>query len=267
MKCFILFLQYLFDVQWTELRARCRERGVQIRGDMPIYVDLDSADVWADQRVFRLGGDGQPEVVAGVPPDYFSATGQLWGKSPSTIGTICRTGFAWWLRRLDRNLDLLDYIRFDHFRGFVAYWEVPAGETTAIGGRWTEAPAREFFETLLRRFPACRSSPRPGRHHPRRARNHARLRLPRHARVAFAFGGDAPGNPYAPHNHVENCVVYTGTHDNNTIRGWFENETTIDDRRGCTNTWAWTDPRDKAAIPGDSAWHFVRAWPWPPWPG
>ena len=220
------FFQFLFFRQWAKLRRYCRKRGIRIVGDLPIYVSYDSADVWSQKSLFKLDSNHKPAVLAGVPPDYFSATGQLWGNPVYDWDAHRKTGYAWWMERMAFNLNLYDVVRIDHFRGFVACWEVPAAETTAAIGRWVEAPADDFFKTLRRRFsrlpllaedlgvitPDVRSVMR-------------RFRFPGMKVLLFAFGSDDPGHPYLPHNYIRNCAAYTGTHDTNTVRGWFEYET------------------------------------------
>jgi 4-alpha-glucanotransferase len=200
-------------------------------GDLPIYVSFDSADVWSQKSLFKLDSGHKPVVLAGVPPDYFSATGQRWGNPVYDWDAHRKTGYAWWMERMAFNLNLYDVVRIDHFRGFVACWEVPAAETTAVHGRWVEAPADDFFKAMRRRFsrlpllaedlgvitPDVRSVMR-------------RFRFPGMKVLLFAFGSDDPGQPYLPHNYIRNCAAYTGTHDTNTVRGWFEQETSDADR-------------------------------------
>ena len=146
------FRQYLFFRQWSALKKYCNERGIQILGDIPIYVSYDSADVWANAGIFKLDGEQRPTAVAGVPPDYFSATGQLWGNPVYNWDALRQTGYAWWVERMRRTLALFDAVRIDHFRGLVAFWEVPAGEKNAVNGRWVAAPVHDFFNQLFKRF-------------------------------------------------------------------------------------------------------------------
>lgn len=226
-----MFLQYLFFTQWTALKEYCNEKGINIIGDMPIYVNYDSVSVWNNPDLFNLDNDKNPITVAGVPPDYFSETGQLWGNPTYKWDVLKSSGYKWWFQRLEYNFKLFDIVRIDHFRGFSAFWEVPANETTAINGKWVEAPGHDFFDTLIKRFP----SP------PIIAEDLGiitqdvtdmmnKFNFPGMKVLLFAFGFDLPTNPYAPHNHVKNCIVYTGTHDNNTVKGWYENETTSEDK-------------------------------------
>lgn len=225
------FLQYLFFAQWAALRARCRGNGIVLFGDLPIYVAHDSADVWAHRRLFRLNADGRPAFVAGVPPDYFSRTGQLWGNPVYDWEALRESGYGWWVERLAHNFRLFDLTRIDHFRGLVAFWEVPAGETTALNGKWSRAPAEDFFRTLidrLGRLPIVAED--LGTITPDVREVMRTFGFPGMKVLLFAFSEDDPGHAYLPHNYERNCVVYTGTHDNNTARGWFRTETTPADR-------------------------------------
>jgi 4-alpha-glucanotransferase len=219
------YLQYVFQHQLLELKAYCNERGISLFGDMPIYVDYHSADVWAHQELFRLGDNKKPLVVAGVPPDYFSATGQYWGNPVFKWDAIRASGYAWWIERLKRNFGLYDLVRIDHFRGLVAFWEVPASESTAMNGYWQEAPVMDLFHCLQRRFQSLPIVAEDlGYITPDVREALALLDLPGMKLFIFAFGEDGAENPYQPHNYVRNCVAYTGTHDNNTMRGWFQTE-------------------------------------------
>ncbi|MFH1542629.1 MAG: 4-alpha-glucanotransferase [bacterium] len=227
----IKFGQYLFYKQWSSLHQYCHDRGLTIIGDMPIYTCYDSADVWANSRMFKLDADLRPAFVAGVPPDYFSKTGQLWGNPVYDWNNLKADGYKWWLKRLEHKLSLIDVLRLDHFRGFAAYWEVPAGETTAINGYWVKAPADDFFTVLKKRFPNL----------PLMAEDLGMITddvktvmkkfgFPGMKILLFAFNDNDPKHPYLPQNFTPDCVVYTGTHDNNTVRGWFDNEATAEDK-------------------------------------
>lgn len=220
-----VFLQYVFQRQWNALRERCRELGVRIFGDMPVYVDHDSVDCWSSPTSFKLDQAGMPTAVSGVPPDYFSATGQLWGTPVYDWQALEADGFAWWLARVERNLALFDMLRIDHFRGLVAYWEVPAAEKTAMNGQWVEAPVERFMTALTRRFPCLPIVAEDlGVITPDVRETMARFQLPGMKILLFAFGQDLPANPYAPHNLERDCIVYTGTHDNNPVLGWWDQE-------------------------------------------
>jgi 4-alpha-glucanotransferase len=221
------FNQFLFFRQWSLLKGHCNRKQISIMGDIPIYVSYDSSDVWANPEYFNLDSEGRPICVAGVPPDYFSQTGQLWGNPVYRWDKLKETSYAWWLSRIGHNLRHFDQIRIDHFRGFVNYWEVPATEKTAVNGRWVQAPARDFFSTLIERFPAISIIAEDlGTITDEVKEIIKELRIPGMKVLQFAFGGNPAENPYVPHNHVENCVVYTGTHDNNTTKGWFEQDAT-----------------------------------------
>lgn len=219
------FFQYVFRTQWLGLKKYCNDRNVRIFGDIPIYVDYDSADVWMHSHLFKLDDEKRPIAVSGVPPDYFSKTGQLWGHPIYSWDTLKATKYQWWIDRISNNLELCDLVRIDHFRGFVGYWEVPAGETTAINGKWVKGPSQDFFRAVLDRFPDL----------PIIAEDLGVITedvievmrefdLPGMKVLLFAFGDGTPTNPYLPHNLERNCIAYTGTHDNNTARGWFEEE-------------------------------------------
>jgi 4-alpha-glucanotransferase len=219
------FFQFLFFRQWMSLKAYCGKLGIRILGDVPIYVNHDSADVWTQNRIFKLKPDGKPAFVAGVPPDYFSETGQLWGNPVYDWGALRADGYRWWIDRFAHNLGLFDLVRVDHFRGFVGYWEVGAGEKTAVKGRWVKAPADDFFGALLGRFPGFPLVAEDlGVITPDVMEVMARYSIPGMRVLLFAFAEDNPKHPYLPNNYIENCVAYTGTHDNNTARGWFVNE-------------------------------------------
>lgn len=217
------FLQFQFFSQWSDLRRYANSKGIQIIGDIPIYVAHDSADVWSNPENFSLDArTGEPAMAAGVPPDYFSATGQLWGNPIYNWGQLRKTKFAWWIQRFRTLLDYVDLIRIDHFRGFEAFWAVPRGQTTAMKGRWVKALGGEFFEVLqqeLGQLPVLAED--LGVITPEVEALRDRFEFPGMKILQFAFGSD-PGNPFLPFNYPRNCVVYTGTHDNDTTIGWFE---------------------------------------------
>lgn len=226
------FFQFIFFRQWQSLRNYCEEKNLQMIGDAPIYVNYDSSDVWANAELFKLNEEKGPVAVAGVPPDYFSSTGQLWGHPVYNWDALKESGYSWWISRLEHNMKFFHMFRLDHFRGFVAYWEVDAREETAINGRWVKAPAIDFFNTLFRHFthlPLIAEDLGTITPDVREVMN--TFGFPGMKVLLFAFGEDVATNPYAPHNHVKNCVVYTGTHDNNTIKGWFRKELTDGDRK------------------------------------
>ncbi len=218
----VCFEQFLFHEQWRALRAHANGRGVLLFGDLPIFVAHDSADVWVDRRLFKLDDRGMPEVVAGVPPDYFSATGQRWGNPHYRWDVMAEEGFEWWVRRLERQLALFDLVRIDHFRGFEAFWEIPADHADARGGRWVEGPREKLFDALLARLGALPLVAEDlGVITPEVDALRERYGLPGMKILQFAFDG-SPGNPYLPHNHRRGSVVYTGTHDNDTSLGWYQ---------------------------------------------
>jgi 4-alpha-glucanotransferase len=218
---FIRFAQYLAFAQWRSLRRHLRENDIQVIGDMPIYVTEDSADVWANPGLFKLGPDKRPLFVAGVPPDYFSATGQRWGNPVYDWPAHERRGFDWWLRRMGHNMDLFDLIRLDHFRGFEAYWEIPAAEATAVRGEWVKAPGMALFKAMSRRFPMLPLIAEDLGVITAKVRElMAAFDFPGMKILQFAFGPGVAVNRDSPHNYGHNCVAYTGTHDNNTTLGW-----------------------------------------------
>jgi 4-alpha-glucanotransferase len=215
------FAQYLFDRHWGEVRRTAARAGVEIIGDIPIFVSHDSADVWANQELFHLDARGGPSVVAGVPPDYFSETGQLWGNPLYDWERIAEGGYEWWVRRMQRALELYDAVRVDHFRGFVAHWEIPADAGSAKEGRWVQGPGKKLFEKLeqeLGELPIIAED--LGEITPDVEALRDGLGLPGMKVLQFGFSG--PDNHFLPHNYAhENWVVYTGTHDNDTTAGWW----------------------------------------------
>ena len=225
-------LQYLFLSQWRRLKSYCNRHGIRIFGDMPIYMVHDSAEVWMHPEIFKLDPrTRKPLTVAGVPPDYFSNTGQLWGNPVYRWDVLKEERYGWWIRRIAHNLELFDLVRLDHFRGLLAFWEVPAGEKDAVKGRWVEAPALDFFTELTRTIPVLPLIAEDlGTITPDVWALMDRFKLPGMKVLLFAFGPDLPENLYAPHNLTAWSVVYTGTHDNNTVRGWFEGEAPAEDR-------------------------------------
>ena len=219
------FVQFKFFEQWKRLRAYANERGIQIVGDISIYVCYNSADVWADPQCFKLDPETlRPLYIAGVPPDYFSATGQLWGNPVYDWDYLKNTRFAWWVKRFKATLEYVDIVRIDHFRAFEAYWQVPAGEETAMNGEWIEAPGYRFFDTLgerLGRLPVLAEDLGIITPEVEALRDH--FEFPGMKILLFSFG-DNDKNPYLPHNFGRNCAVYVGTHDNDTALGWWEHD-------------------------------------------
>ncbi|OOG21440.1 4-alpha-glucanotransferase [Thioalkalivibrio denitrificans] len=215
------FDQYVFYRQWAELRDAALAKGIGLFGDMPIFVAHDSAEVWARRHLFDLDDTGQPRCVAGVPPDYFSETGQRWGNPHYDWSRMASDGFQWWIERIAAQLELVDLIRIDHFRGFEAFWSIPADEPTAVNGHWVQAPGDALFRALQHRFGELPLVAEDlGVITPEVEALRDRYALPGMKILQFAFEG-GPDNPYLPHAHESNCVVYTGTHDNDTTLGWF----------------------------------------------
>ncbi len=217
------YVQFEFFRQWSHLKQYANERGIYIIGDMPIYVAHDSADVWALPHIFHLDpATGEPALMAGVPPDYFSSTGQLWGNPIYNWEEMQQWGFKWWLQRLQALLDYVDLIRVDHFRGFQAYWAVKQGETTAMNGEWIEAPGEAFFQTVKQELGSLPILAEDlGVITPEVEALRDQFGFPGMKILQFAFGS-GPDNPYLPFCYPRNCIVYTGTHDNDTTVGWFE---------------------------------------------
>lgn len=244
------YVQFLFFGQWSIVRDAAHARGIRIMGDVPIYVACDSADVWGSRELFLLDENGEPTFVAGVPPDYFSATGQRWGNPLYRWDAMRETDYRWWVARVRTNLRFADVIRLDHFRGFAAYWEIPAEETTAVHGRWMPGPGLPLFEALrkgLGELPLVAEDLgfiTEDVHELRRATG-----LPGMKILQFAFSGS--DSPHLPHRFEPSTVVYTGTHDNDTARGWFD--TADDEERDNALAYLGCSGAD------DIAWGFIRA--------
>jgi 4-alpha-glucanotransferase len=218
------FAQWVFFDQWASVRAVAQQKGIRIIGDIPIFVAHDSSDVWANQHLFDLMPDGAPRVVAGVPPDYFSATGQLWGNPHYRWDVMQQDGFQWWLQRFFETFKTVDIVRVDHFRGFDAFWEVPWPAETAIKGQWVKAPGVALFDAVRARFGELAIIAEDlGVITPEVEALRDGFGLPGMKILQFAFY-DGPDDPFLPHTYKENCVVYTGTHDNDTTRGWWDSE-------------------------------------------
>lgn len=217
----VRFEQFLFFCQWQELKQYANKNGIAIFGDLPIYVAYDSADVWVCREQFDLDQDGQPISVAGVPPDYFSPTGQRWGNPHYHWQKMVSDGFVWWRQRLRTIIELYDFVRIDHFRGFESYWAIPNGAETAATGSWVKAPGDSLFQVLANEFGSLPFVAEDlGIITPEVTALRTKYGLPGMKVLQFAFDG-GPQNPHLPHNHERLSVVYTGTHDNNTTLGWF----------------------------------------------
>ena len=218
---FYEFIQYFFDLQWHKLKSYANSKGIRIIGDIPIYVAFDSADTWSHPELFEFDEKGFPTVVAGVPPDAFSATGQLWGNPIYNWEYHKATGYEWWIMRLAKIFSLYDVVRIDHFRGFDEYWAIPYGDTTAVNGTWCKAPGYERFKVMKEKLGKKEIIAEDLGYLTKSVlKLVARTGYPGMKVLQFAFEGDA-SNTYMPHNSTKNSVVYTGTHDNDTTRGWF----------------------------------------------
>ena len=233
------YLQWQFFRQWRALREYAKGQGVKLIGDLPLFVAYDSSDVWCKREMFLLDDNGRPTSVAGVPPDYFSSTGQLWGNPLYDWALLKKEGYAWWIERFRHMFSMFDTVRIDHFRGFEAAWHVPANEKTAERGVWVKGPGKEFFDvigSILGKLSIIAEDLGVITPDVEELRDHCGF--PGMKILQFSFDS-GPGNPYLPHNHVKKCVVYTGTHDNNTTRGWyddlsFERRQGVREYIGCT---------------------------------
>jgi len=220
------YAQFLFTRQWRALKSYCNENGIRIIGDIPIYTSHDSADVWSHPEYWKLDRKKQIARVAGVPPDYFNDKGQLWNMPVYNWNVLKKERYLWWMQRLRKNLELFDIVRLDHFRGFSTYWEVRGGARNAIRGRWLKGPAKDFFDTVKAEFPSMPFIAEDLGDVDQAVydlRDH--YQLPGMRILQFAFGSDMSESIFIPHNHTKNSVVYTGTHDNNTVKGWYKRET------------------------------------------
>jgi len=228
----IKFLEYLFFKQWDQLRNYCGTKDIQLIGDLPIYMNFDSADVWAHPDQYKLDEQLQPVVVAGVPPDYFSDSGQRWGNPVYDWAQMQKSKFTWWVERFRQNFKLFDILRIDHFRGLVQCWEIPADEQTAVKGRLVDVPTVDLLTSLEKFFSKplliiaedlgfITEDVRECLH---------QFNLPGMKVLLFAFNDNLKQHPYLPHNYRGRCAVYTGTHDNNTVKGWFQDEATMKER-------------------------------------
>src|SRR5664279_13148 len=228
------FLQFAFFEQWEALRSYCCERGIRVIGDVSIFVSYDSADVWTHPELFRLKEDLSPQVVSGVPPDAFSETGQRWGNPLYDWDALKLRGYDWWIERMRWAIDTCDIVRIDHFRGFEAYWEIPADEPTAVNGHWVAGPNTSLFEALrkaLDKLPFIAED--LGYITPEVHELRKRLDVPGMKILQFGFGNKG-AHVYLPHTYQRDCVVYTGTHDNDTVVGWWNNSSTEDERRSAS---------------------------------
>ena len=248
------FYQFIFFRQWSKLRAYTKEKGIKIIGDIPIFIAYDSADAWAHPELFFLGEDSLPTVVAGVPPDYFSATGQLWGNPLYHWDVHKKSGYAWWLERFRSVLNFVDVVRLDHFRGFAGYYEIPYGAPTAEKGQWMSGPGKDFFETVSQQLGGSENGTLPiiaedlGVITPDVVKLRDRFNLP--GMKILQFGFTSPSDPFLPHNYTKNCVAYTGTHDNDTAMGWYKSAPEVE--RKFAHRYLNSDGTD-------FAWDLIRA--------
>ncbi len=240
------FVQYAFDLQWRELRETCKERGIRLIGDIPIFVAHDSADVWAHPDLYFLDTEGWPVVMAGVPPDFFSEDGQLWGNPLYRWDAHAKDGYAWWLFRIRALLDRVDVIRIDHFRGFESFWAIPAGSKTAATGEWVQAPGHDLFRAIRKGLGSVPLIAEDlGLITPEVETLRDAYDMPGMRILQFAFDADPAMEKYLPHRFINNCIAYTGTHDNDTTYGWFH-----------SNEMTTTQPREEV----EAARRFVRAY-------
>jgi 4-alpha-glucanotransferase len=246
-------IQFFFDEQWCTLRAYCRERDIRILGDVAIFVNYDSADVWTHPELFELDEERRMIRVSGVPPDYFSATGQRWGNPLYKWGELKERGFDWWVARVRRSLTLYDMIRLDHFRGFEAYWSIAADEETAVNGQWVKAPGLELFQRLKDVFGELPFVAEDlGLITPEVDELREHFGMPGMRILQFGFS-DRGAHLYLPHQYVPNTVAYTGTHDNNTTLGWWKEGITTVER---ANVQTYLQPIEHD---GDVVWAMMRA--------
>ncbi|MBU1872072.1 MAG: 4-alpha-glucanotransferase, partial [Candidatus Omnitrophica bacterium] len=245
--------QYLLIKQWVLLKRYSNQKGIRIIGDMPIYIDYNSADAWVNPHIFKLDNKKRPYAVAGVPPDYFSKTGQLWGNPVYNWQALKKTNYQWWSKRMKYALSIYDIVRIDHFRGLVAYWEIPSREKTAINGKWVKVPVVGFINTLrkeIKDLPVIAEDLGIITDDVKKVMK--RYSFPGMKVLLFAFDGDPAKNPYMPDNHVENCILYTGTHDNNTVRGWYEHDAKEEEKKNLL------DYLGRGISLEELSWEFIR---------
>ncbi len=255
------FAQWQFYAQWQRLRTKCRAASIHLVGDVPIFVAHDSADVWVDPGLFRLEPDGRPSVIAGVPPDYFSATGQRWGNPLYRWDAMERARYAWWVERFRQVFGLVDWVRVDHFRGFEAFWEIPGGDETAVNGRWVKGPGAALFEAVRRELgdlPIIAEN--LGLITPEVEVLREQLGFPGMAILQFAFSADPHSQGFRPHNYTRDLVAYTGTHDNDTSVGWWRSSGALDSTRAAESVAEEKDiARRYMNVQGDDIqWAMIR---------
>ncbi|MFZ4816308.1 MAG: 4-alpha-glucanotransferase, partial [Phototrophicaceae bacterium] len=254
------FTQWVFYKQWRALRGYAAERGIKFVGDLPIFIAADSSDVWGNQDLFYLNTDGTPTVIAGVPPDYFSETGQRWGNPLYRWDKMKANGYAWWVSRLKATFELVDFVRVDHFRGFEAYWEIPGTEPTAVRGTWVKGPGHDFFNTIKEKLGALAIIAEDlGVITPEVEDLRDGQGLPGMQVLQFAFDGECGANPFLPHHYPRHTVAYTGTHDNNTTVGWWNSAEAHDGIKWCVANYLGKPHPD--ALKDSIHWEMIRlAW-------
>jgi len=249
----IKFWQFLAWKQWGDLKNYCRQNNIKIIGDIPIYVNYDSSDVWSFPYIFQLDQDASPLFVAGVPPDYFSKMGQRWGNPVYDWDALRKEKFQWWLGRIGHKLCFYDIVRIDHFRGLVAFWKIPAGEETAMKGEWVPVPTDDFFRVLLEAFPRLPIIAEDlGIITDDVKEKMDELNFPGMKVLIFAFGEDIKTHPYIPENYTQRCVAYTGTHDNNTVQGWYQQDITERERTNLSEYFG-------TVYPSQLHWQMIEA--------
>ncbi len=229
---YIMWQQFAFFDQWSQLKTYANNSAVQLFGDLPFYVSYDSADVWANRSIFNVERNGRMSGVAGVPPDYFNSNGQLWGMPTFRWDVLQKQNYDWWIKRLKKNMQMFDLLRLDHFRAFASYWEVPSGETTAIRGKWKEGPGNRFFNAVKSAIGDLKFVAEDlGDIDETVFQLRDKFNLPGMKILQFAFGATMPESGYIPHNYTPNFIAYTGTHDNNTTAGWFAKDLRARERK------------------------------------
>jgi 4-alpha-glucanotransferase len=245
------FIQFAFYMQWESVKKYCNERGIKIMGDIPIFIAHDSSDVWANPELFDLDEKGNPRTVAGVPPDYFSKTGQRWGNPLYRWDVMESSGYKWWIERIRSMLNMADIVRLDHFRGFEKYWEIPVGSQTAVNGRWVEGPGDRLFQALfdsLGQLPFVAED--LGHITPEVHQLRDRWGFPGMRVLQFAFDDASPENLHKPYNFIRHCVAYTGTHDNDTTAGWFSSKRAPNEKESALQYMNVNED--------DAVWDFIR---------
>jgi 4-alpha-glucanotransferase len=249
----VKFIQYLFFRQWHKLKAYANSKGLAIIGDIPIYVNYDSVEAWRHPSFFKIDTEGNLKFISGCPPDYFSRTGQRWGNPVYDWANLKKAKYSWWIARIAHALQLFDYLRIDHFRGFAAFWQIPAYEKLAVFGRWTQGPGAGFFKALARKFDRLPIIAEDlGEITPDVVDLMKKFGFPGMRVLLFGFSGDVHTNPHVPANYPVHCVAYTGTHDNNTIQGWYEKEAKPHERANIGMV------LQKKVIPGNLHWTMIE---------